>query len=332
LQVIAHHSLARARAALPALALAAFAALASADAIAQFPDKPITLVVGASAGGGVDAAARLVGRKLSDALGQPVVIDNRPGAFSRIAYGIVAGAPADGHTLLVATATAAIDMAIDPAARPNALRDFTPVATIATTDLVLVVAAGLPANSVSDLVGLARRSARKLNFATPGARTIYHLEGERFKLRAGVDLVHVPYRGLSQALAALMSGEVEIAFSSVPAALRLLQAGKVRALAVASSARSPLLPDVPTMQEAGIDDMEATVWYGILAPVRTPEYVVEKLARAIDDISRTPDYRRALFDMGALPLASTPDRFGRMLRDETAQWSEIVEAAQVGVK
>jgi tripartite-type tricarboxylate transporter receptor subunit TctC len=323
----------RATAARHALALAAFAPLAFSNAIAaDFPDRPITLVVGASAGGGVDAAARLVGRKLAETLAQPVVIENRPGAFSRIAYGIVAGAPADGHTLLVATATAAIDIAVDPAARPNALRDFTPVATIATTDLVLVVDAAFPANSVRDLVALARQSPRKLNFATPGARTIYHLEGERFKLRANVDLVHVPYRGLAQALAALMSGDVEVAFSSVPAALRLLQAGKVRALAVASRERSPLLPDVPTMREAGIGDMEATVWYGILAPARTPDDVVDKIAQAVDQISHSSDYRRALLDMGAVPLVGTPDDFGRMLRDETVQWGQIIEAAQVGAK
>jgi tripartite-type tricarboxylate transporter receptor subunit TctC len=302
------------------------------SAAADFPVRSITFVVGASAGGGVDAAARLVGRELAEAVHQPVVIENRPGAFSRIAYGAVASAPPDGHTLLVATATAAIDMAIDPAARPNALRDFTPVATIATTDLVLVVSAALPVRDVRALIAYARQSQRKLNFATPGARTIYHLEGERFKLRADVDRVHVPYRGLSQALTALLSGDVEMAFSSVPAALRLLQAGKVRALAVASRKRSPLLPDVPTMQQAGVDDMEATVWYGILAPGGTPDDVVDKLARTIEHISQTGKYQRALLDMGALPLVSTPEQFARMLRDETVQWSQVIEAAQVGVR
>jgi tripartite-type tricarboxylate transporter receptor subunit TctC len=308
------------------------AALLCANAAAEFPERAITLVVGASAGGGVDAAARLVGRHLAEALGQPVVIENRPGAFSRIAYGAVASAAPDGHTLLVATATAASDTAIDPAARPNPLRDFTPVATIATTDLVLVVDAALPVNSVRELIAYARASARKLNFATPGARTIYHLEGERFKLRADVDLVHVPYRGLAQALAALMSGDVEMAFSSVPAALRLLQAGKLRALAVASRTRSPLLPDVPTMREAGVDDMEATVWYGVLAPAQTPDDVVDKIARAIGEISNSREYRRALQEMGAAPLVGTPDQFARMLHDETVQWGQIIEAAQVGVR
>ena len=316
-----------------ALTFVAFASLAlPGTACADFPERSITLVVGASAGGGVDAAARLIARSFSESLHQPVVVENRPGAYSRIAYATVAKAPADGHTLLIATATAAIDIAIDPAARPNAMRDFVPVATLATTDLVLVVSASLPVRSVDDLVAYARAAPGSLNFSTPGAHTIYHLEGELFKSRTGIDIVHVPYKGLVQALGGLLSGDVQMTFSSLPAALPFIKAGTVRALAVASADRSPLLPDVPTMKESGVDGVDTTAWYGILAPAGTPDSAIHALARAVRDASRSSEYRQALLDMGASPFTTTPDEFAGMLRAEVVKWSELVKRAQLSAR
>jgi tripartite-type tricarboxylate transporter receptor subunit TctC len=317
------------------LAFVAFAgsAIAIPGAVyADFPERSITLVVGASAGGGVDAAARLIAKSFTESLHQPVVVENRPGAYSRIAYATVAKAPADGHTLLIATATAAIDIAIDPGASPNAMRDFVPVATLATTDLVLVVSSSLPVRSVDDLVAYARAAPGSLNFSTPGAHTIYHLEGELFKLRTGVDIVHVPYKGLVQALSGLLSGDVQMTFSSLPAALPFIKAGSVRALAVASADRSPLLPDVPTMKESGIDGVETTAWYGILAPAGTPVSAIHALARAVRDASRSSEYRRALLDMGASPFTTTPGEFADMLRAEVVKWTELVKRAQLSAR
>jgi tripartite-type tricarboxylate transporter receptor subunit TctC len=317
------------------LAFAAFAGSAIAfpgAACAEFPERSITLVVGASAGGGVDAAARLIAKSFTESLHQPVVVENRPGAYSRIAYATVAKAPADGHTLLIATATAAIDIAIDPAASPNAMRDFVPVATLATTDLVLVVSSSLPVRNVDDLVAYARAAPGDLNFSTPGAHTIYHLEGELFKLRTGVDIVHVPYKGLVQAFSGLLSGDVQMTFSSLPAALPFIKAGSVRALAVASADRSPLLPDVPTMHESGIDGVDTSAWYGILAPAGTPVSAIDALARAVRDASRSSEYRQALLDIGASPFTSTPGEFADMLRAEVVKWSELVKGAQLSTR
>jgi tripartite-type tricarboxylate transporter receptor subunit TctC len=293
----------------------------------DFPQRTITLVVGASPGGGVDTAARLIGKSFSDSLHQSVVIANRPGAYSRLAYETVAKSPPDGHTLLVATATAAIDIALDPTSTPNALDDFVPVSTLAMTDLVLVVSPALAVRSVRQLVAAARASPGQLNFSTPGPGTPYHLEGELFKARTGIDIVHVPYKGLVQALTALMNGDVQMTFSSLPAALPFIKAGTVRALAVASPVRSALLPDVPTMKESGIDGVDTAVWYGILAPAGTPKDVVDTLAGAVREASRSPDYEQTLVAMGATPFVMPTGRFGRMLQDEVAKWSAVVKAA-----
>lgn len=302
-----------------------------ASAQPDFPERPITLVVGASAGGGVDAAARLIALQFAAALHQPVVVEDRPGAYSRIAYGIVTKSVPDGHTLMVATATAAIDIAVDPKASPNALDDFVPVSPIASSDLVIVVAASLPVHTVSELIAYARERPGLLNFSTPGARTTHHLEGVLFMHRAGIDVVHVPFKGLAAALSSLASGDVEMCFSSIPAALPFIRAGKVRALAVASPTRSPLLPDVPTMKESGVDGVDTAVWYAILAPAGTPSKVVNTLSRVIQEASRSADYRDALANIGATPFALTPDEFGKLLHDEVAKWRNLIEVAHVSV-
>jgi len=316
-----------------AIALVAAAIILHAGATrADFPTRAITLVVGASPGGGVDSAARLIAKVLSGSLHQPVVVANRPGAYSRIAYDAVANSPPDGHTLLVATATAAIDIAIDPTASPNAVGDFVPVSTLATTDLVLVVGPSLRVRSVDELVATAREAPGQLNFSTPGPGTPYHLEGELFRTRTGIDIVHVPYKGLVQALTALMNGDVQMTFSSLPAALPFVRAGTLRALAVASPARSSLLPDVPTMKEAGIDGVDTAVWYGLLAPAGTPQDSVDTLAKAVRDASRSPDYARTLLAMGATPFTSAPDEFGRILRAEVAKWSRVISDAHLKLR
>lgn len=292
----------------------------------------MTLVVGASPGGGVDTAARLIAKALTASLHQSVVIANRPGAYSRIAYDAVAKSAPDGHTLLVATATVAIDIAIDPKARPNALDDFVPVSTLATTDLVLVVSPSLPVDDVQGLIDSAREAPGRLNFSTPGPGTPYHLEGELFKARTGIDIVHVPYKGLVQALTALMNGDVQMTFSSLPAALPFIRAGALRALGVASPVRSSLLPDVPTMRESGVDGIDTTIWYGLLAPAGTPAEAVNKLADVVRQASGSSEYEQTLLRIGAMPFATSPDEFGRRLRDEVIKWTGVVKAAHLRLR
>jgi tripartite-type tricarboxylate transporter receptor subunit TctC len=195
---------------------------------------------------------------------------------------------------------------------------------LATTDLVLVVNPSLQVRSVKELIVAALAAPGQLNFSTPGPGTPYHLEGQLFKTHVGIDIVHVPYKGLVQALTALMNGDVQMTFSSLPAAFPFVKAGRLRALAVASPARSPLLPDVPTMEEAGVDGVDTAVWYGILAPAGTPQHAVDALAKAIRDASRSPEYRKTLLSMGATPFATSPDEFATLLRAEVAKWSRVV--------
>jgi tripartite-type tricarboxylate transporter receptor subunit TctC len=258
-------------------------ASASAAAPTPLPDRPVTLVVGAAAGGGIDLDARLVAPRLAVALGRPVVVENRPGAGTRMARDYVARAQPDGATLLVTTAGAMIDDALR--AKDGGPR-LEPVSTIATTAVLLVVRPSLPVANVAGLVALARRRPGVLNFSSSGIGTIGHLAGEAFKARAGVDIVHVPYKGASPSAAALVAGEVDLSFASVPAVRAFVDAGRLRALAVLSAHRSPLVPDVPTLAEADVPGVEAELWYGVFAPPGTPKAVVDTLARAIMAIAR----------------------------------------------
>ena len=313
-----------------ALLLVAFAfASHAADSPDKFPARPLTLVVGFAPGGGIDINARLLAKGLSRLLGQPVIVENRPGAGSKIANEHVAKARADGYTLLVTTAAIAIDMAFGRNAGVDREADLVPVSTISTTPMILAVKPSLPVASVRELVERARANPGVLNYSSSGTGTTGHLYGELFKLRTATDIVHVPYKGNAPSIHALLAGDVDMTFATMPSILPHVKAGRLRALATTGEARSPLLPDVPTMEEAGIDDAEASVWYGLLAPTGTPADVVRTLADAVTEVSRSPEFRHGLQDLGAQPSATAPEIFRALVKREVARWSEVAKSARI---
>ncbi len=309
--------------------LFALAAGSAGEPAQHFPNKPLTLVVGAAAGGGIDITARLLAMRLADYFGQLVIVENRPGAGSRIANEYVAKATPDGYTLLVATAAMTIDMAFHDGLEINTLRALTPVSTISSTQMILVVNPSVPAKNVRELIARARAMPGELNYSSAGPGTTGHLYGELFKLRTGTDIVHVPFKGTAPSLSALIAGHVDMSFATVPGVLQYVRAGKLRPLATTGGKRSEVMPDVPTMNEAGSGGMEANVWYGVLAPAAAPREVVNILSRAIADASRSPDFRQQLLDLGEEPMASAPEEFGKLLREEVARWSEVIKAAGI---
>jgi len=314
-----------------ALAFAALALLARGPAVdaSPYPERPITLVVGFVAGGGVDANARLLADALSHRFGQPVIVENRPGAGSKIANNRVAKAPPDGYTLLVTTAAVAIDMAASANAGVDASADFVPVSTMSTSPMFLVVNPSLPVHDVRGLVERAKAMPDALNYASSGNGTTPHLYAELFKLRTGTQIVHVPYKGTAPALAALMAGDVQMGFAPATSVLPFVKAGTLRALATTGSARFALLSDVPTMKEAGVPDAEADVWYGMLAPAGTPPDIVATIATAIATVSHTPEFRQRLEALGAEPKTMTPTAFRSLLEREVVRWAEVEKIARI---
>ena len=311
-----------------ALCLAATSASVQAQA---FPTRPIRLVVGFTPGGGVDINARLLGAKLSEQLGQPAVIDNRPGAGTNIANEYVARATPDGYTLLMGTPALAINMALYKNLSYDTLRDFVAVSMFSQSPNILVVNSSSPARSMGELIALARAKPGVLNYSSAGAGTTQHLAGELLKLRTGTNIVHVPYKGSAPSLTALIAGEVDLSFANVPAILQHVKSGRLRPLASTGSRRSELMPDVPTMQEAGLG-VEATVWYGVFAPAATPRAVVNALSDAIVQAARSPDIKQRLVDQGAEPVGDAPADFDRILRNDVAKWGEVIRTSGIQVE
>jgi tripartite-type tricarboxylate transporter receptor subunit TctC len=309
--------------------VAAVLALSYASALAQtYPSKPIRLVVGFTPGGGVDINARLLAPKLTEFLGQPVIVENRPGAGTNIANELVAKAAPDGYTLLINTPAVAINMALYRKLPYDTLRDLAAVSIFSEAPNILVVHNGVPARDAQELVALARAKPGTLNYSSAGSGTTQHLAGELLKLRTGTDIVHVPYKGTAPSLTSLVAGEVDMSFANIPAILQHVKAGRLRPLASTGTKRAELMPDVPTMKEAGVD-VEVTVWYAVLAPAATPRETVGTLANAIIKAARSPDIRQRLLDQGAEPVGSTPEEFDRVLRAEVAKWQEVIGAAGI---
>jgi tripartite-type tricarboxylate transporter receptor subunit TctC len=310
-----------------ALWLLVAAALALPAAAQQYPTRPVRVVVGFTPSGGVDINARMLAPKLAEYLGQPFVIENRPGAGTNIANELVAKSPADGYTLLMTTAALAINMSLYSKLPFDALRDFAPISVFSESPNVLVVNAKLPAGSVKELIELARRSPGKLNYSSAGVGTTQHLSAELLKLLSRTFIVHIPYRGTSPSLTGLIAGEVDFSFANIPAIQGHVKAGRLRALATTGARRDPQLPQVPTMQEAGVDGLAVTVWYGLLAPAGTPREVVHGLAAAVQRATRDPELRKRMLEQGADPVGSSPEEFGKLLREEVARWAEVVRVS-----
>jgi len=301
-------------------------------ALAQpYPAKPVRFVVGFPPGGGTDIMARLLAAKLPEFLGQPFVVENRPGAATNIATEHVVRSAPDGYTILVTTATMAMNSSFYKKLPFDVLRDLAPVSIFSDSPNVLVVRASLAAKDVGEVVALARAKPGVLNYSSAGTGTTQHMTGELFKLRTGTDIVHVPFKGTGPSLTTLIAGDVDMTFANIPAILPHVRAGRLRALAVAGDKRSDLMPGVPTMKEAGVDGVEVTIWYGVLAPAATPREIVDTLAAAVIKAARSPDIRSRLLEQGAEPIGNTPEEFARQLRDEVARWNKVVAASGIRV-
>ena len=305
--------------------LACFATGAWAQA---YPTKPIRLVVPFPAGGTTDILARGVAHKLSETLGQPVIVDNRPGAAGNIGADIVAKSPPDGYTLLMGTVgTHAINASLYAKMPYDHVKDFTPVILVAGVPNVLVVYPPLPVNSVQDLIKLAKSKPGQLNFASSGSGTSIHLSGELFKTMAGVDMTHVPYKGSAPALTDLMGGQVQLMFDNLPSALPQIKGGKLRAIAVTSLQRAPALPDVPTIAESGLPGFESSSWFGVLGLANTPPAIVARLNAEINKWLQSPEAKESLVAQGANAGGGTPEQFAAHIRAETEKWAKVVKAS-----
>jgi tripartite-type tricarboxylate transporter receptor subunit TctC len=307
--------------------LGALVALAAACALAQpYPNKPIRMVVPYPPGGTTDILARDVGQVLTNVLGQSVVIDNRPGAAGNIGTDIVAKAAPDGYTLLMGTVnTHAINAGLYSKLPYDHIKDFTPVILVARVSNVLEVNPNVPVHTVADLIKLAKENPGKLNFASSGSGTSIHMSGELFKTMAGVDMVHVPYKGSAPAVADLVGGQVQLMFDNLPSSLQQIKGGKLRAIAVTSAQRSPALPDIPTIAESGLPGFEATSWFGVLAPAGTPPAIVNRLNAEIAKWLQSDSGKAQLLEQGALSAGGTPDEFAAYIRAETEKWAKVVK-------
>ena len=316
-----------------ALAAAGISAVAGAQATpkdASYPTRPVRIVVPFTAGSATDIIARIVGPKLSERWGRPVVIDNRPSAGGIIAFTIVAEAAPDGHTLLVTGSNFAGSVALFAGKLPfDAIKDFSGITQFATTPLVLVVGPSLGVKSVKELIALARERKGQLNFASTGIGSGPHYGAELFKLAAGIGAVHVPYRGSPETLTDVMSGRVQFVLSPVLAATPLIRSGRVLALGVTTVDRAPALPDVPTIAEAGLPNFEYQGWYGMLAPGRTPRPIVNLLNADAGRVLDLPESRERITGLGAAVKRSTPEAFDKLVHEEIATRTKVWKAAGV---
>ncbi|HEY6860801.1 MAG TPA: tripartite tricarboxylate transporter substrate binding protein [Pseudolabrys sp.] len=294
----------------------------------DYPTRPVHVIVGYPPGSGPDIEARLIGQWLSGRLDQPFIIENRPGAASNIATEMVVHAPADGSTLLLVASANASNATLYDKLNFNFIRDIAPVASIMRAPFVMEVNPSFPAKSVPEFIAYAKANPRKINMASSGNGTLPHVCGELFKMMTGIDMVHVPYRGGAPALVDLLSGQVQVGFSVVTESIEYIKAGKLRALAVTTAARSEVLPDIPTVSEF-VPDFEASAWVGIGAPKNTPTEIIEKLNTDINAGLADPKLKARFADLGATVFVGSPTDFGRFIAGETEKWAKVVKFAGI---
>jgi tripartite-type tricarboxylate transporter receptor subunit TctC len=312
--------------ALAGLALLVWAAPAA--PAAEYPTRPVTLVVAFPPGGASDVLARILGRKLEQVLAQPFVIDNRPGAGGNVAAEAVAHAAPDGYTLLAGNnAILATNAALYKKINFDPVADFAPVGLIGSQANILVVNPRLPVKSMAELIALAKAEPGKLNFASSGHGLAAHLAGELFKAEAKIDIVHVPYKGAAPALQDVIAGHVQMIFATASSVVSHIQDGKVRPLAVATLKRTAVLPDIPTMDELGLKGFDATTWHGVVAPARTPSDVVVALNRALTATLADAGVKKSLGDLGVDVIGGTPDEFAAYIKSEIPKWTAIIKAS-----
>jgi tripartite-type tricarboxylate transporter receptor subunit TctC len=299
------------------------------SAAGAYPDKPVRFVVPYPPGGGTDVIARIVQERFQAALGQPVVIENRGGAAGSIGTDVVAKAPPDGYTVLFTLSSHTINPAIYPKLPFNTARDFEPVGTVASLPQILVAGPQFPASSVAELIAMAKAKPDSLAFASVGNGSPGHLAGELFKLRAGISMTHVPYKGGGPAVTDVMGGQVPLLWVSIPAAAQFVKTGKLKALAVSTLKRSAAFPDVPTMQEAGVADFEVDSWYAMFVPAKTPKAVIERLNRALDAVVHEPAIRDKLLAQGSEGVGGTPEALAKIVGSELVKWAKLAKEANI---
>ncbi len=323
----------RAVAAAAVVLTAALALAGASGARAQaYPTHPVRLVVPYPAGGAADILARVIGQKLSERLGEPVIVENRPGAGTAIGAKFVAKAPPDGYTILMGTVSShAINPALTKDVGYDPVADFAPISLVASLPFILDVNPSVPAHSVAELIALAKRQPGKLTFASAGIGTSNQLAGELFKSMAGIDIVHVPYRGSAPALEDVIAGHVTMMFDLTITSLPQIAAKQVRALAITTPRRSKLVPDLPTVAESGLPGYAVDAWFGLFAPAKTPDTVVSRLNAETVAVMSLPDVRASLAKQGAEPLTSTPADFARYVRSELAKWTKVVHQSRISI-
>jgi tripartite-type tricarboxylate transporter receptor subunit TctC len=312
------------RAALVSLSLALLAPLAPAHA-QDYPSRPVRVIVPFGAGGPADVYARVLAQHLTETLKQSFVIENRPGAGALIGTEAVAKSPADGYTLLVMSNTHTTNESLIPNRPYQLMRDFAPVATINYSDLVMVVHPSVAAKDVKEFVALAKAKPGELNYASSGAGTPYHMAGELFKAMTGTNVVHVPHKASGEARNSVIGGHVQMMFDAITTMATNVQAGQVRALGTSGPKRSTVLPDVPTIAEAGVAGYDATIWLGVMAPAGTPQPIIDKLNAGISEVLKRPDVKAAWEKQGAVPLMMSPAEFDKYLRDDIEKWARVVK-------
>jgi tripartite-type tricarboxylate transporter receptor subunit TctC len=305
----------------------------SGSAFAQsWPSRPVHYIVPFPPAGATDILARIVADRITGPLGQPVVVENHPGAAGNVGTEQVAKAPADGYTILQLTVAQSISQTLYAKLGYNVERDLAPVALIALVPNVMEVNPSVPVKSVQEFIALAKSQPGKIYFASSGSGTSIHMSGEMFKMMTGVDIVHVPYKGSGPALADLVGGQVSVMWDNLPSSMAFIKSGKLRALAVTSARRFPALPDVPTMQEAGVAGFEATAWFGIVAPKATPEAIVRRLNAEVNKALAMPDVKEKLLQQGAEASPESPEEFGAFIHNEVVKWGKVVKASGAKVE
>ena len=296
----------------------------------SFPTKPVRIIVAYTPAGTTDILARAIGQKMNEAWGQPVIVDNRPGANGNIGTEVAARATADGHTLIMATSgTHGINPSLYRKLGWDAVKDFAPVSLVATVPNILVVNNSLPVRSVKELIAYAKANAGKLNYGSPGIGSTAHLSMELFKSMTGTSLNHIPYKGSAGVLADLMGGQIAVTMDNIPVYLPQVKAGKIRALAVSPAKRTSAAPDLPTVAEAGVTGYDSGAWFGLLAPAGTPRPIVDKLSGEVARILNLADVSRRISELGAEPVGSTPAQFAAHIKSEIARWAKVIRDANV---
>ena len=319
-------------AAIVAAAASGFPLPASAQASNAYPTRPIRLIVPVPPGGSTDTLARIIAARLSASLGQPIVIDNRPGASNNLGTAIAAKSTPDGYVLIIVASGFVVNPTLFPQIPFDPVKDFAPITYIASSPSLLVEHSAVTAKTVKELVALIKGSPEKCSYASPGYGSAQHLAGELFRLNTGIDLTHVPFNGAGPAVLAVLGGYVQLAFASLPAVLPHVVGGKLRTLAITSDKRSPAAPEVPTFIESGFPGVESDHLQGMLAPAGTPKPVIDRLNTEIVRIVNAPDVRKLLIDQGFIPVGNTPEEFAQIIKFQIGKWSKIVKDAGIRVE